>query len=82
VEGDPNKLSPLPCGEPLSLLGRASTTARFFLHRSQVECVRDIAASKTLMAMLRPETLDRVENGGSGSDISSRDRNQGRILDN
>jgi hypothetical protein len=30
----------------LSLLGRASTTARFFLRRSLVECVRDIAASK------------------------------------
>ena len=33
-------------GGLLSLLGRASTTARFFLRRSLVECVRDIAASK------------------------------------
>ena len=62
----------------LSLLGRASTTARFFLRRSQVECVRDIAASNPSRAMLRPATLDRVENGGSGSDINSREQNQRR----
>jgi len=62
----------------LSLLGRASTTARFFLRRSQVERVRDIAASKPSRAMLRPATLDRVENGGSGSDINSREQNQRR----
>ena len=66
------------CGGMLSLLGRASTTARFFLRRSQVECVRDIAASKPSRAMLRPATLDRVENGGSGSDINSREQNQRR----
>src|SRR6516225_10990919 len=61
-----------PRGGMLSLPGRASMTARFFVHRSPLKCVRDIAASKP-EAMLRPATLDRVENGGSGSDINPRE---------
>jgi hypothetical protein len=32
--------------------------------------------------MLRPATLDRVENGGSGSDITRKRKSKGTKLDN
>ena len=38
---------------------------------------------ETLRAMVRPATLDRVENDGSGSDINPRERKpKGTTLDN
>ena len=37
---------------------------------------------ETLKAMVRPATLDRVENGGSGSDITRKRKSKGTKLDN
>ena len=61
-------------GETVSLPGRASMTARFFLH-----C--QVRSGHSGIETLRPwcgQTLDRVENGGSGSDLNARERKDGK----